>query len=48
HDEHSGVLGNRDGNFDDDVDEEIDIGRPDRHVSDTTEQCRFPNSHKHV
>ncbi|GJZ04302.1 hypothetical protein Tco_0537577 [Tanacetum coccineum] len=26
HDEHSGVLGNRDGNFDDDVDEEIDIG----------------------
>ncbi|GKA66793.1 hypothetical protein Tco_0766601 [Tanacetum coccineum] len=38
HDEHSGVLGNRDGNFDDDVDEEIDIGGPDRHVSDTTER----------
>ncbi|GKA04739.1 hypothetical protein Tco_0683859 [Tanacetum coccineum] len=38
HDEHSGVLGNRDGNFDDDVDEEIDIGGPDRHVIDTTKQ----------
>ncbi|GKC49474.1 hypothetical protein Tco_1072219 [Tanacetum coccineum] len=38
HDEHSGVLGNRDGNFDDDVDEEIDIEGPDRHVSDTTER----------
>ncbi|GJS27218.1 hypothetical protein Tco_0487838 [Tanacetum coccineum] len=35
HDEHSGVLGNRDGNFDDDVDEEIDLEGPDRHVSDT-------------
>ncbi|GKF27367.1 hypothetical protein Tco_0083261, partial [Tanacetum coccineum] len=32
------VLGNRDGNFDDDVDEEIDIEGPDRHVSDTTER----------
>ncbi|GJY23871.1 hypothetical protein Tco_0397529 [Tanacetum coccineum] len=29
HDEHSGVLGNRDGNFDDDVDEEIDLEGPD-------------------
>ncbi|GKF92004.1 hypothetical protein Tco_0278723, partial [Tanacetum coccineum] len=38
HDEHSGVLGNRDGNFDDGVDEEIDIEGPDRHVSDTTER----------
>ncbi|GJS30994.1 hypothetical protein Tco_0491614 [Tanacetum coccineum] len=38
HDEHSGVLGNRDGNFDDDVDEEIDLEGPDRHVSDTTER----------
>ncbi|GJW88659.1 hypothetical protein Tco_0163999 [Tanacetum coccineum] len=38
HDEHSGVLGNRDGNFDDDVDEEIDIEGPDRNVSDTTER----------
>ncbi|GJS32558.1 hypothetical protein Tco_0530940 [Tanacetum coccineum] len=38
HDEHSGVLGNRDGNFDDDVDEEIDLWGPDRHVSDTTER----------
>ncbi|GJY18436.1 hypothetical protein Tco_0389927 [Tanacetum coccineum] len=37
HDEHSGVLGNRDGNFDDDVDEEVDLEGPDRHVSDTTE-----------
>ncbi|GJW08475.1 hypothetical protein Tco_1570898 [Tanacetum coccineum] len=37
HDEHSGVLGSRDCNFDDDVDEEIDIEGPDRHVSDTTE-----------
>ncbi|GJU11319.1 hypothetical protein Tco_1133715 [Tanacetum coccineum] len=25
HDEHSGVLGHRDGNFDDDVDEEVDL-----------------------
>ncbi|GJX55619.1 hypothetical protein Tco_0285516 [Tanacetum coccineum] len=32
HDEHSGVLGNRDGNFDDDIDEEIDIGGPGGHV----------------
>ncbi|GJY82545.1 hypothetical protein Tco_0495921 [Tanacetum coccineum] len=38
HDEHSGVLGNRDGNFDDDVDEEINLEGPDRHVSDTTER----------
>ncbi|GKB76946.1 hypothetical protein Tco_0943841, partial [Tanacetum coccineum] len=38
HDEHSWVLGNRDGNFDDDVDEEIDLEGPDRHVSDTTER----------
>ncbi|GJV96072.1 hypothetical protein Tco_1547649 [Tanacetum coccineum] len=38
HDEHSGVLGNRDGNFDDDVDEEIDLEGPDRHVSETTER----------
>ncbi|GJZ93886.1 hypothetical protein Tco_0666089 [Tanacetum coccineum] len=38
HDEHSGVLGNRDGNFDDDVDEEIDIGGPGGHVSDTSER----------
>ncbi|GJY86007.1 hypothetical protein Tco_0500033 [Tanacetum coccineum] len=30
HDEHSGVLGNRDGNFDD-VDEEIDLEGTDRH-----------------
>ncbi|GJY97718.1 hypothetical protein Tco_0514628 [Tanacetum coccineum] len=37
HNEHSGVLGNRDGNFDDDVDEEIDLEGPDRHVSDNTE-----------
>ncbi|GKD60854.1 hypothetical protein Tco_1298363 [Tanacetum coccineum] len=36
--EHSGVLGNRDGNFDDDVDEEIDLEGPDRHVSETTER----------
>ncbi|GJZ94926.1 hypothetical protein Tco_0667129 [Tanacetum coccineum] len=32
------VLGNRDGNFDDDVDEEVDLEGPDRHVSDTTER----------
>ncbi|GJX38064.1 hypothetical protein Tco_0251367 [Tanacetum coccineum] len=38
HDEHSGVLGNRDGSFDDDVDEEVDHEGPDRHVSDTTER----------
>ncbi|GJS44813.1 hypothetical protein Tco_0594934 [Tanacetum coccineum] len=38
HDEHSGVLGHRDGNFDDDVDEEIDLEGTDRHVSDTTER----------
>ncbi|GJR53344.1 hypothetical protein Tco_1403865 [Tanacetum coccineum] len=38
HDEHSGVLGNRDDNFDDDVDEEIDIGGPGGHVSDTSER----------
>ncbi|GJY70966.1 hypothetical protein Tco_0474669 [Tanacetum coccineum] len=38
HDEHSGVLGNKDGNFDDDVDEEINLEGPDRHVSDTTER----------
>ncbi|GKA01744.1 hypothetical protein Tco_0674409 [Tanacetum coccineum] len=38
HDEHSGVLGNRDGNFGDDVDEEVDLAGPDRHVSDTTER----------
>ncbi|GJV32912.1 hypothetical protein Tco_1393312 [Tanacetum coccineum] len=38
HDEHSGVLGNRDGNFDDDVDEEVDLEGPDRHVSDTAER----------
>ncbi|GJW48266.1 hypothetical protein Tco_0079912 [Tanacetum coccineum] len=37
HDEHSGVLGNRDGNFDD-VDEEIDLEGTDRHVSDTTKR----------
>ncbi|GJX52070.1 hypothetical protein Tco_0280439 [Tanacetum coccineum] len=35
---HSGVLGNRDGNFDDDVDEEVNLEGPDRHVSDTTER----------
>ncbi|GKF43617.1 hypothetical protein Tco_0130169 [Tanacetum coccineum] len=35
HDEHSGVLGNRDGNFYDDVDEEIDLEGPDRHVIET-------------
>ncbi|GKC37045.1 hypothetical protein Tco_1049429 [Tanacetum coccineum] len=38
HDEHSGVLGNRDGNFDDDVDEEVNLEEPDRHVSDTIER----------
>ncbi|GJU60358.1 hypothetical protein Tco_1238124 [Tanacetum coccineum] len=38
HDEHSGVLGNRDGNFDDDVDEEVNLEGPDRHVSDTSER----------
>ncbi|GJS56330.1 hypothetical protein Tco_0629692 [Tanacetum coccineum] len=38
HDEHSGVLGNKDGNFDDDVDEELDIGGPGGHVSDTSER----------
>ncbi|GKA28087.1 hypothetical protein Tco_0714255 [Tanacetum coccineum] len=38
HDKHSGVLGNRDGNFDDDVDEEVDLEGPDRHVSDTTKR----------
>ncbi|GJZ85826.1 hypothetical protein Tco_0651165 [Tanacetum coccineum] len=37
HDEYSGVLGNRDGNFNDDVDEELDIGGPGGHVSDTLE-----------
>ncbi|GKC22799.1 hypothetical protein Tco_1024949 [Tanacetum coccineum] len=37
-DEHSGVLGNRDGDFDDGVDEEIDLEGPDRHVSETTER----------
>ncbi|GJR81637.1 hypothetical protein Tco_0152422 [Tanacetum coccineum] len=34
----NGVLGNREGNFDDDVDEEVDLEGPDRHVSDTTEK----------
>ncbi|GKD19813.1 hypothetical protein Tco_1208971 [Tanacetum coccineum] len=38
HDEHSGVLGDRGGNFDDDVDEEVELGGPDGHVSDTTER----------
>ncbi|GKF44828.1 hypothetical protein Tco_0131380, partial [Tanacetum coccineum] len=38
HDEHSGVLGDRDDNFDDDVDEEVDLEGPDRHVNDTTER----------
>ncbi|GJS46030.1 hypothetical protein Tco_0596151 [Tanacetum coccineum] len=38
HNEHSGVLGNRDGNFDDDVDGEIDIGDPGGHASDTLER----------
>ncbi|GJR63669.1 hypothetical protein Tco_1505831 [Tanacetum coccineum] len=38
HDEHSGVLGNRDGDFDDDVDEEVNLEGPDRHVNDTTER----------
>ncbi|GJV12263.1 hypothetical protein Tco_1353804 [Tanacetum coccineum] len=38
HDEHSGVLGDRDDNFDDDVDEEVNLEGPDRHVSDTTER----------
>ncbi|GJS52427.1 hypothetical protein Tco_0625789 [Tanacetum coccineum] len=38
HDEHSGVLGDRGGNFDDDVDEEVNLEGPDRHVSDTTER----------
>ncbi|GKG35287.1 hypothetical protein Tco_0440441, partial [Tanacetum coccineum] len=32
HDGHSGVLGDRDGNFDDGVDEEVDLEGPDRHV----------------
>ncbi|GJV65110.1 hypothetical protein Tco_1475938 [Tanacetum coccineum] len=31
HDEHSGVLGDRGGDFDDDVDEEVDLEGPDRH-----------------
>ncbi|GKD69622.1 hypothetical protein Tco_1323712, partial [Tanacetum coccineum] len=38
HDEHSGVLGDRGGDFDDDVDEEVDLEGPDRHVNDTTER----------
>ncbi|GJS97142.1 hypothetical protein Tco_0804110 [Tanacetum coccineum] len=38
HDEHSGVLGTGDGNFDDDVDEEVDLEGPERHLNDTTEQ----------
>ncbi|GJZ22366.1 hypothetical protein Tco_0559405 [Tanacetum coccineum] len=38
HDEHSGVLGTGDGNFDDDVDEEVDLEGPERHVNDTTER----------
>ncbi|GKA01739.1 hypothetical protein Tco_0674404 [Tanacetum coccineum] len=38
HDEHSGVLGTGDGNFDDDVDEEVNLEGPGRHVNDTTER----------
>ncbi|GJR53764.1 hypothetical protein Tco_1404285 [Tanacetum coccineum] len=38
HDEHSGVLGHGDGNFDDDVDEEVGLEGPGGHVSDTTER----------
>ncbi|GJY73083.1 hypothetical protein Tco_0477514 [Tanacetum coccineum] len=38
HDEHSGVLGTGDDNFDDDVDEEVDLEGPERHVNDTTER----------
>ncbi|GJU19315.1 hypothetical protein Tco_1152657 [Tanacetum coccineum] len=38
HDEHSGVLGTGDGNFDDDVDEEVDLEGPERHPNDTTER----------
>ncbi|GJU01909.1 hypothetical protein Tco_1112247 [Tanacetum coccineum] len=38
--EGNGVLGNRDGNFDDDVDEEVDLEGPDRHVSDTAERVK--------
>ncbi|GKG55228.1 hypothetical protein Tco_0571868, partial [Tanacetum coccineum] len=38
HDEHSGVLGHGDGSSDDGVDEEVDLERPNRHVSDTTER----------
>ncbi|GJS90050.1 hypothetical protein Tco_0772686 [Tanacetum coccineum] len=38
HNKHSGVLGNRYGSFDDDVDEEVELEGPDRHVSDTTER----------
>ncbi|GKD90659.1 hypothetical protein Tco_1366166 [Tanacetum coccineum] len=38
HDEHSGVLGTGDDNFDDDVDEEVALERPERHLDDTTER----------
>ncbi|GJT90541.1 hypothetical protein Tco_1079386 [Tanacetum coccineum] len=38
HDEHSGVVGTGDGNFDDDVDEEVNLEGPERHVNDTTER----------
>ncbi|GKF55151.1 hypothetical protein Tco_0165491, partial [Tanacetum coccineum] len=38
HDEHSGVVGTGDGNFDDDVDEEVNLEGPERHANDTTER----------
>ncbi|GKA85152.1 hypothetical protein Tco_0806806 [Tanacetum coccineum] len=38
HDENSGVLGTGDDDFDDGVDEEIDLEGPERHVNDTTER----------
>ncbi|GJU14884.1 hypothetical protein Tco_1142850 [Tanacetum coccineum] len=38
HDEHSGVVGTGDGNFDDDVDEEVNLEGPERHINDTTER----------
>ncbi|GKG58573.1 hypothetical protein Tco_0594343, partial [Tanacetum coccineum] len=36
--EKSADHSHRDGNFNDDVDEEVDLEGPDRHVSDTTER----------
>ncbi|GJR53349.1 nucleotide-binding alpha-beta plait domain-containing protein [Tanacetum coccineum] len=44
HDEHSGVLGHRDGNFNDDVDEEVGLEGPDSMLAPLRNGCHWNES----